>query len=340
METRYQHWQDYGLQVTQIGDSLTVKNGDTYVAGFRFGKGVVPGPIFSQYHQNGMIRTIDSLADGRGWHRKKYWGCMEGNIVYTRNYYDNGMPATFIYYFKENGKDSLIQRWYPNGVMKETTWNYSWGRDSVKYTWNADGMPATVKLPGSYKEFYPTGNIKSIESRTRIGKIIQTCIKTYYPTGVLKSVEYYDNDRSSNTWLYYTEEGTLKYKVEGASIYEILPYTVPAKPEEDICGIPNICEEEAIFPGGIAGYVYKNLPNIFCQSKKRLAGKYEIQFMVDTDGRAIFENFSGHNHTAILESVKGFIEKMPRWKPGKKNGRPMNVGLSLMLSLKKTSSNR
>jgi hypothetical protein len=95
-------------------------------------------------------------------------------------------------------------------------------------------------------------------------------------------------------------------------------------------------ETQPEFRGNLPLYKYLNekLVGVTCNSSLPLANGYQIKFTVGDDGKAIFENITGENHTAIQEIVKQTIEQMPQWKPGTKDGKPIKTGLTLKLYVK------
>jgi antitoxin component YwqK of YwqJK toxin-antitoxin module len=327
------------LLVTQTGDSVVITDNGKYYRGFTLDNHRIRDPKYIQYHSNGTVAKIDSLSDIWGWRHDKYWGMYEVSTVYSKQFYVDGTPKEFIYYFKKDGDDSLRKKWYPNGVLQESILYYeSYNKRLVK-RWNDEGILTYIKTSLVEKEFYPTGAIKSSIVDTTINKAWHRTIKTYYPEGTLKTVKYYKEGFGYGTWLYYNEKGTLENTVDQSFPSEFIHVPTPSIQEPHTCGgYYTYYLLAPRFPGG-DGQLYKylntNLAGALCKNKRRLKGNYEIQLMVDFDGTAIFQDLIGENNAYIREAVKQAIEQMPQWAPGKRNEKTTRVGLSLMFSLKK-----
>ena len=90
-----------------------------------------------------------------------------------------------------------------------------------------------------------------------------------------------------------------------------------------------IAEIEPEFPGGAAAYVRfsnKNLsiPDDITENVTSLPIP-KMEFIVDTDGQIINPGIQGKNDTTNFNSLERaalqFIKKMPKWVPGKCNGK-------------------
>jgi antitoxin component YwqK of YwqJK toxin-antitoxin module len=327
-------WKYKDMDIARAGDSVTVKKGNAYIAGFKFNHTHIANTRYVEYNPNGTIKLIDSLILDNRWHFKRYWGEYYGSVIHTRKYNGNGILEESVYYTK-SGRDSLTQKWYPAGTLYQSTWGDKiWGTDSSTHTWDEQGVLTSIKTRKYLQEFYPTGALKTFSSDTIISDRYIQCKKEYYPTGPLRCITYYCEDTPCHTWLYYTEKGKLEKTVQQASILSI-PWSQMEVNEMPV-SISTGKETQPEFRGNLPLYKYLNekLVGVTCNSSLPLANGYQIKFTVGDDGKAIFENITGENHTAIQEIVKQTIEQMPQWKPGTKDGKPIKTGLTLKLYVK------
>lgn len=96
-----------------------------------------------------------------------------------------------------------------------------------------------------------------------------------------------------------------------------------------------IVEESPEFPGGmdsLSAFISKNIEYPKKSRRKNSQGKVYVQFVVDKTGEVV--------NTKVLRGVDKYIDaealrvvnKMPRWKPGKQRGEPVNVYFNLPLN--------
>jgi protein TonB len=102
---------------------------------------------------------------------------------------------------------------------------------------------------------------------------------------------------------------------------------VPAAPVEAIPMILEKAEQMPEFPGGkdaMIRFLMRNLPqpdDISAGEKLAVLAR----FVVDTDGHITNIEIENSGRKDLDESVVKAIGKMPRWKPGMQNGRPVPV---------------
>lgn len=91
------------------------------------------------------------------------------------------------------------------------------------------------------------------------------------------------------------------------------------------------------FPGGAQGltqYLMLNLRYPTEAQKKNIQGKVFIKFVVCQDGSLCNEEVVKGIGGGCDEEVIRVIKAMPKWKPGKQNGKPVKVYYTLPVSFK------
>jgi TonB family C-terminal domain len=82
-------------------------------------------------------------------------------------------------------------------------------------------------------------------------------------------------------------------------------------------------------------FVYKNIVYPAAAKENDIQGRVTVQFVVNEDGsisgaRVVGKKFGG----GLEEEAVRVVSKMPPWKPGKQNGRPVKVYYTLPISFK------
>lgn len=324
-------WVEKDMWITIVGDTVKVKRDDVLISTFRIKQNTIIDSLFIERYPDGKIKRVDSLST-KNWPQTPYYFNFKGTPIYTHRYYQSGIPEKSVYY-DQAGRDTLKKKWYPNGVLQECIRYNSTNDDSVIYRWNQEGILQEVKSPLEAREYYPNGSLKSSTANTIIEKERVKCIRTYYAKGTLQSDEYYYYDEPCCTWSYYTEQGVLSRSVKK-------PF--PSQITVGMNGVAEIVESRIFtfveqvpeFPGGEAylkKYLNEKLYPAICESRYPLKGKYVVRFVINPDGTVTFLNLIGQNHTAILDTVKKVVNQMPKWKPGKRNGKPLTTVFEIEL---------
>ena len=109
----------------------------------------------------------------------------------------------------------------------------------------------------------------------------------------------------------------------------------PEKPAEDEGKIFTIVEEMPSFPGGedeMLKYVGKNIKYPPVARENGITGRVYVNFYIDKDGKVqnakVVRGIGGGCDEEALRVVKS----MPAWKPGKQNGRAVNVNYNLPIN--------
>ena len=103
--------------------------------------------------------------------------------------------------------------------------------------------------------------------------------------------------------------------------------------------IYTVVQEMPEFPGGpseMMRYIQANVNYPKEEKKAGISGKCFIKFVVEIDGSI--------SHVTVLKGVKDgpncdkealrVIESMPKWSPGKQNGRPVRVYYNVPISFR------
>lgn len=131
---------------------------------------------------------------------------------------------------------------------------------------------------------------------------------------------------------------SLTFGQVGDPVPEPAPKSVgPVKPQEPV--IYDVVDEQAEFPGGkeaLMEYLKKNLKYPESAKENEFEGKCYLQFIV-----------SEHGYISNVKIRKGVtdcpecdqeavrvIKAMPKWKPGKINGKPVNSTYTLPIAFK------
>jgi hypothetical protein len=87
-------------------------------------------------------------------------------------------------------------------------------------------------------------------------------------------------------------------------------------------------EKMPFFPGGedaLIKFVQDNITYPNSAKDDNVSGKVFLQFIVDSIGKAVDPRIMRGVRTDLDTTCLGLIRKMPLWKPGRQNGKPVNV---------------
>lgn len=91
-------------------------------------------------------------------------------------------------------------------------------------------------------------------------------------------------------------------------------------------------EELPIFPGGIPAlmkYLEQSVLYSGAAQRRKVEGMVEISFIVEIDGTLTHIQIDKSADAALNRAVLTAVERMPKWTPGKKNGQPSPVKVTL-----------
>ena len=107
------------------------------------------------------------------------------------------------------------------------------------------------------------------------------------------------------------------------------------KPDKN--GVYQIVEEMPEFPNGIEGlmdYVAQNVKYPESAKEKNLQGRVLVKFIIEKDGSVSnVEVGRGWGNELDDEAVR-VVKAMPKWKPGKQDGKPVRVSFMLPINFK------
>lgn len=332
---------------------ITVRQSGKILAEFNTSGSEISDKLYREYNLTGKLKMIDSL--GFGTHLKTYMGFFQSSRVSSSTtYYTNGSPAGYVRYNPHNGHEAVIKEWYTNYFPKSYRIKNCWQSDSVVTKWDStgilrerrtsagtelyypDGVLMLKVLPNSKWSYTPDGILEDVSRDTLIAG--KTCRqkKTFYPNGILKSVEYYSNDEPCYTWTFYTPEGLFKHKLKKGPP-TALEIGVGMVEDEYAPEIFTYVEQHPEYPGGDHAFrndMEKRMVGLLCKSETELSGSYKLRYTVNESGEAVFHGLEGINAELLSPSFAGLFNGLPKWKPGKQNGRLMTVHFAIDVSVK------
>lgn len=89
-----------------------------------------------------------------------------------------------------------------------------------------------------------------------------------------------------------------------------------------------VVEEMPTFPGGLDAlmkFMDENVVYSQAAINKKLEGDVEVAFIISPDGTLIEPEIIKKVHPMLDDAVLNAVKRMPKWKPGRVNGRPANV---------------
>lgn len=175
------------------------------------------------------------------------------------------------------------------------------------------------------KDFYLNGNLQMSGRYISLSpKIMDGIFTWYYPDKKIEHryvehklyriIEWNSNgeiirDEGSSTLV-----NTVKY-VDGEPIYEIK--YIELAPE---------------FPGGneeLMKYISENVSYPEKARKKGIKGKVVIEFVVNRNGKVVHESIFTSVDPLLDNEALRVVKEMPKWKPGKQDGKYINVKMHL-----------
>ncbi|MES1225055.1 MAG: TonB family protein, partial [Bacteroidota bacterium] len=109
----------------------------------------------------------------------------------------------------------------------------------------------------------------------------------------------------------------------------------PETPVEDEGKIFTIVEEMPSFPGGeeeMLKYVARNIKYPPVARENGITGRVYVNFYVDKDGKVQNAKVVRGIGGGCDEEALRVVRSMPQWKPGKQNGRAVNVNYNLPIN--------
>ena len=110
--------------------------------------------------------------------------------------------------------------------------------------------------------------------------------------------------------------------------------SVQEKPQEKVY---EVIEDMPNFPGGqgeLMKYLCNNVKYPAEAQKNKIEGRVIVTFVVNKKGRIIDPTVERSAHPLLDAEALRVIKRMPKWKPGKVNGEPVNVKYRLPITFK------
>ena len=99
----------------------------------------------------------------------------------------------------------------------------------------------------------------------------------------------------------------------------------------------DIVEVMPQYPGGmqeLMQYLAKNIKYPPKAEKKGIEGKVMINFIVEKDGSISNVKIVRHIHPLLDKEAERVIKAMPRWSPGKQEGKPVRVKFNIPVAFR------
>ncbi len=96
--------------------------------------------------------------------------------------------------------------------------------------------------------------------------------------------------------------------------------------------VETVTDEEAEFPGGqqaMAQWLQMNVSYPEKELDQGIGGRVYVRFIVDTKGNIRNVTVSRGASPGLDKEAVRAVRSMPRWKPGKNNGKPVNMWYNL-----------
>ena len=110
--------------------------------------------------------------------------------------------------------------------------------------------------------------------------------------------------------------------------------SVQEKPQEKVY---EVIEDMPNFPGGqgeLMKFLRNNVKYPAEAQKKKIEGRVIVTFVVNKKGRIIDPTVERSAHPLLDAEALRVIKRMPKWKPGRVNGEPVNVKYRLPITFK------
>lgn len=279
------------------------------------------------------------LANGQ-YNKKKYKELLEEDselVGYGFNYTIERLP---------NGK-YIFKKYYPEtkvltqfATLKSKDFKVKSGLYYEKYD---DG---TVVNKGQYMENTKQGkwiediyNIGYYDNDLKVGEW-----KTIHGDSLLMSKKNYANGKLHGEYIRYDSLGVVTY--EGAyNAGELVTAEVDTSikivsemPRFPGCEKQNLSTEELdkCAKEKLMRYVYSKLKYPKKAREQEAQGMAKVQFVVDKNGEIINIKVLNGITKEIKKATIKLIQKMPRWRPGTHNGKPVKVLYTLPINFKLT----
>ena len=99
----------------------------------------------------------------------------------------------------------------------------------------------------------------------------------------------------------------------------------------------DIVEVMPQYPGGmpeLMQYLAKNIKYPIQAQKKGIEGRVTVRFIVEKDGSISNVTVVRHIHPLLDKEAERVIKAMPKWSPGKQEGKPVRVKFNIPVAFR------
>lgn len=148
-------------------------------------------------------------------------------------------------------------------------------------------------------------------------------------TGNILQREFYKNGRPYGTWLYFNSEAEL------ISQRDFSKLVYGACEPDTVADHDFTLPEFGLNENDLKYYLRLNIKYPSISRSKGTSGIVTVNFIVDETGKANLSHICGDGLDGYCDLVVWeIIEQMPRWKPGEKDGKPVEVSYFLPVQFK------
>lgn len=212
--------------------------------------------------------------------------------------------ADTIWYNTKWEKTSKEQMEYYRVIQKEAN-------DSL-YHANDYYQNGNVQMEGGYLSFDP--------------EVRQGLFTWFFPSGVKRETAMYEHNQIMK-YKRWDETGHVTKQFETLNTIQ----TKDGKNTHEF----TIIEVAPEFPGGIKALYAYIADHVRVQAdaeKARIKGKVIIKFIIDQTGKATDAEVVQPLYPSLDEEALRLVRKMPRWKPGQQEGKPVRVTYQLPIA--------
>lgn len=158
--------------------------------------------------------------------------------------------------------------------------------------------------------------------------------QTFYPNGKVSNEGEYRNDLAIGAHLWYNPEGKIRRKelYDGGKMLKGTCYSITGA---DTTYFP--AEEMPEFPGkeqALYQFIANNVHYPKECRKKSIEGKVFVKFKVGNDGLVSDCSILRSVHPLLDAEALRVVSSLPKWNPGRQEGKPVTVMYTLPISFK------
>lgn len=187
------------------------------------------------------------------------------------------------------------------------------------------------------QDFYRSGE-RQMEGSGWLGPpVLKDGPVTYYfRSGPKKTTGQFADGKREGVWQYWNEDGTLRQKLTWHADRKVIAtHTVAANP---ISTIPMLVELMPKFPGPLILWQYLAATMHRPAEAPAGGGKVFVQFVAGPEGNVTSSSIiKGFDPACDAEALRA-IASLPRWKPGRQNGKPVSVRFVIPITFAAVSS--